>query len=77
MKNTMQTCSTFLQTKFFKSWFEFVVIGKKGNLEVDTRTHSGTQVTWAGQNISKMLIPHVFVSQFLHVLFYLIIQEFV
>jgi len=66
------TGTTLLETEFSEETFESGVLGKLWDLDVDTSTDTGSEVGWAGQDVSEMFVPHVLLSGILHVLFDLV-----
>ena len=37
-----------------------------GDFDVDARAKTGSQIGWASQNVTQMLVPHIFVTRLLH-----------
>merc|ERR1711990_1293980 len=61
------TGTTLLETEEVQDGVEFLLIlGEAGKFDVDTGAETGSQVGWAGQDVSEMLIPHVRVTALLH-----------
>lgn len=54
----MYTCATLLQTESGQDLLKFGMCAELGQLDVHTTTQASTQVRWAGQDETKMLIPH-------------------
>lgn len=56
------TCPTFLQSESLEDLSKLLMLADTGQLDMDTGTETGSQVGWAGQNISQVLIPHELMS---------------
>lgn len=54
----MCTCATLLQTESGQDLLKLGVCAKLGQLNVHTTTQASTQVRGAGQDETKMLVPH-------------------
>jgi len=61
------TGTTLLKTEFVEDVIELLlVLGKAGKLDVDTGTETSSEIGWASEDESEMLIPHVLVATLLH-----------
>jgi len=61
------TGTTLLKTEFVEDVIELLlVLGKAGKLDVDTGTETSSEIGWASEDESEMLIPHVLVPTLLH-----------
>jgi len=61
------TGSALLETEELENLVELLlVLAHGGELDVDAGAEAGSEVGWAGQDVSEMLVPHVGVSTLLH-----------
>lgn len=58
LKVTVYTCATLLQAESGQDLLKFGMCAKLGQLDVHTTTQASSQVGWAGQDETKMLVPH-------------------
>jgi hypothetical protein len=61
------TDAHLLETEELENLVELLlVLAHGGELDVDAGAEAGSEVGWAGQDVSEMLVPHVGVSTLLH-----------
>merc|ERR1712126_674023 len=61
------TGSALLETEEVEDFVQLLlVLGQGGKLDADTGAEASSQVGWAGQDVSEMLVPHVRVAALLH-----------
>lgn len=54
----MHTCATLLQTESSQDLLKFGMCAELGQLNMHTTTQASTQIRGAGQDVTKMLVPH-------------------
>ena len=64
---SLHTSSSFLQPHFAEDIIEaFLILRQFWDLDVDTTSQSSSQVAWACQHVTQMVIVHVLLSDLLH-----------
>lgn len=58
MHNVKVTCATLLKTESGQDLLEFGMCAEFGQLDVHATAQAGTQVRWAGEDETKMIVPH-------------------